>query len=50
MEFKLYNYAEFYTVATKQSDAKGYASLTAGRGDLLAWASDGQQWGTPSAA
>ncbi len=45
VQFKIYNYAEFYTVATKQSDAHGYASLTAGRGDLLAWASDGQHWG-----
>ena len=30
VEFKLYNYAEFYTVASKKTDATGSASLTAG--------------------
>ena len=39
VEFKLYNYAEFYTVAMKATDAQGHAWLTAGRGDLLVWAS-----------
>lgn len=39
VEFKLYNYAEFYTVATKQTDASGMCTLTAGRGDMLVWAS-----------
>ncbi len=38
VDFKLYNYAEFYTVATKVTDADGHASLTAGRGDMLLWA------------
>ncbi len=38
VEFKLYNYAEFYTVATKQTDDNGQASLTAGLGDMLIWA------------
>ncbi|MBO4802401.1 MAG: transglutaminase domain-containing protein [Bacteroidaceae bacterium] len=38
VEFKLYNYAEFYTVARKQTDANGQASLTAGLGDMLVWA------------
>lgn len=43
VEFKLYNYAEFYTMAMKATDAKGHTWLTAGRGDLLVWASkDGQ--------
>jgi hypothetical protein len=37
VEFKLYNYAEFYTVAQKTTDQAGRASLTAGRGDLLLW-------------
>lgn len=31
VEFKIYNYAEFYTVATKYTDAEGKASLTAGK-------------------
>ncbi len=35
--FKLYNYAEFYTVAHKYTDSKGIASLTAGKGDMLLW-------------
>lgn len=39
VEFKLYNYAEFYTVASKQTDADGHAFLTAGMGDMLVWAS-----------
>ena len=37
VEFKLYNYAEFYTVAKKLTDAKGETFLTAGRGDMLLW-------------
>lgn len=39
VEFKLYNYAEFYTVATKQTAADGTCRLTAGKGDMLVWAS-----------
>jgi len=39
VEFKIYNYAEFYTVATYLSDAHGRASLITGKGDLLVWAS-----------
>ena len=39
VDFKLYNYAEFYTVASKTTDSQGRASLTAGRGDMLLWAS-----------
>lgn len=39
VEFKIYNYAEFYTVATHHTDGQGLTSMQAGRGDLLAWAS-----------
>ena len=39
VEFKLYNYAEFYTVAEKKTDAAGRAHLTAGKGDMLLWVS-----------
>lgn len=39
VEFKIYNYAEFYTVANKQVDANGITSLQAGLGDLVVWAS-----------
>ena len=38
VEFKIYNYAEFYTVARQQSDAEGRASLDTGIGDALIWA------------
>lgn len=40
VEFKVYNYAEFYTVADKRTDASGRTSLTAGKGDMLVWVSD----------
>ena len=39
VEFKLYNYAEFYTVAQKTTDTDGHARLTAGKGDMLLWVS-----------
>ncbi|MBQ8501640.1 MAG: transglutaminase domain-containing protein [Bacteroides sp.] len=45
VEFKIYNYAEFYTAAVKQSDKEGYASLTTGCGDLLVWASKEGKYG-----
>ncbi|MEE1099624.1 MAG: transglutaminase domain-containing protein [Alistipes sp.] len=38
VEFKIYNYAEFYTAARKICDKNGEAKLTSGCGDLLAWA------------
>jgi len=37
VEFKIYNYAEFYTVASKTTDAKGETFLSAGHGDMLLW-------------
>lgn len=39
VEFKIYNSADFFTVATKQTDAEGKCSLTAGKGDMFIWAS-----------
>lgn len=39
VEFKVYNYGEFYSVASKRTDADGTASLTAGKGDMLVWVS-----------
>ena len=41
VEFKLYNYAEFYTVAKKTTDHNGSTWLTAGKGDLLVWVTKG---------
>ena len=43
VEFKLYNYAEFYTVAKKTTDKNGSTFLTAGRGDLLVWVTKGDK-------
>lgn len=45
VDFKLYNYAEFYTVASKTTNAQGKASLSAGKGDMLVWATDGKRFG-----
>ncbi|MCR4812263.1 MAG: transglutaminase-like domain-containing protein [Bacteroidales bacterium] len=45
VRFKLYNYAEYYTLATFTTAADGMASLTTGLGDLLVWASDGEKYG-----
>ena len=45
VEFKLYNYAEFYSVAVKHTDKEGRCSLTAGKGDMLVWASEGGRFG-----
>lgn len=45
VDFKVYNYAEFYTVATKYTDANGQASLSAGKGDMLVWGSQNGNFG-----
>ena len=45
VEFKVYNYAEFYTVARKQTDTRGKTFLTAGKGDMLVWASKDGKFG-----
>lgn len=45
VQFKVYNYAEFYTVATKFTDAEGKTFLTSGLGDMLVWVSKDGKWG-----
>ena len=45
VEFKIYNYAEYYTVATYLSDAEGHASLDTGLGDIMVWASKDGKFG-----
>ena len=45
VKFKLYNYNEYYTLATVKTDANGQASLTTGLGDLLIWACKGDVYG-----
>ena len=44
VKFKLYNYAEYYTLATMTTDVNGRASLTTGLGDLLIWATNGDRY------
>ena len=44
VKFKLYNYAEYYTLSTQTTDKDGHASLTTGLGDLLIWATDGEHY------
>lgn len=45
VEFRLYNYAEFYSIARKQTDTEGRTFLTAGKGDLVVWASKNGKYG-----
>ena len=50
VEFKLYNYAEFYTVARKTTDEKGQSFLSAGKGDMLVWATKNGHFGYQKAS
>ena len=45
VKFKLYNYSEYYTLATMTTDKEGHAGLTTGLGDLMIWATDGESYG-----
>ena len=45
VDFKIYNYAEFYTAVTKYTDEEGRTFLTAGKGDMLVWASKEGKFG-----
>jgi len=45
VEFCLYNYAEFFPVARKFTDANGLTQLNTGLGDMLVWASNGKDFG-----
>lgn len=40
VDFCIYNYSEYFPVASKVTDASGEAKLMAGRGDMLLWVSD----------
>ena len=50
VDFKIYNYAEFCTVATKYTDPRGRTFLTAGCGDMLVWASKDGKFGWSKAS
>ena len=45
VEFKIFNYAEFFTAAEKVTDKNGRTSITSGHGDMVAWASAGGKFG-----
>ena len=45
VEFKIFNYAEFYTAAKKPTNAEGIATLTTGKGDMLAWTTKDGKFG-----
>lgn len=45
VDFKIYNYAEFCTVVTKYTDKKGETFLSAGKGDMIVWASHNGKYG-----
>ncbi len=44
VDFQIYNYGEFYTLGPKKSDAEGLASFLTGYGDMLVWATDGNNY------
>jgi transglutaminase-like putative cysteine protease len=50
VEFKIYNYAEYYTVATYLTDSEGHASLDTGLGDIMVWASKDGSFGLAKAS
>lgn len=48
--FMIYNYAEFCPVVTKIADEMGQTFLSAGKGDMLVWASKDGRYGYAKAA
>ena len=50
VDFMIYNYAEFCPVVTKYADANGHTFLTAGKGDMLVWASANGRYGYSKAS
>ena len=45
VDFKIYNYSEYHTVATKYTDNQGYTWLTAGLGTMMVYASKDGKFG-----
>lgn len=45
VNFSIYNYAEFYPAVSRKTDKSGRASLLAGKGDMICWATDGNRFG-----
>ena len=50
VSFHIYNYAEFYPVASYETGADGQAALDTGLGDLLVWARKGERFGFAKAS
>lgn len=50
--FRIYNYAEFYPLVSKLTDADGITSIISGLGDMIVWAiaPDGKSFGFAKAA
>lgn len=44
VDFRVYNYAEFYPIASQHTDDNGRAILTTGYGDLMVWVSAGDRF------
>ncbi|MBS1446114.1 MAG: transglutaminase domain-containing protein [Odoribacter sp.] len=45
VEYKIYNYGEYYPAVTLTTDKQGISSLTVGRGDWIIWASKDGKFG-----
>ena len=50
VDFKIYNYAEFFTAVSKYTEPDGSTFLSAGKGDLIVWASKDNQFGYAKAS
>lgn len=44
VDFLLYNYAEFYPIASKQTGDDGTTSIRLGMGEIIVWARNGEQY------
>ena len=49
VDFRLYNYSEFYPLHTAKTDAEGCAAFQTGYGDLQVWVSAGDRYGAMKA-
>lgn len=45
VQFRLYNYAEFFPLSTQKADAQGLCTFASGKGSILVWATDGSRFG-----
>lgn len=45
VQYRVYNYGEYYPVASFVADQEGRTSLAGGLGDWIVWATDGERYG-----